>query len=68
MSISRVFLDIEDVVEVELERKDGKLVIWMHRTLLTHGGKDRLFDFGYRAAVLGCNRHPAYIIPAIKRL
>mgnify|MGYP000102893991 CR=1 FL=1 len=28
MSISRVFLDIEDVVEVELERKDGKLVIW----------------------------------------
>jgi hypothetical protein len=28
MSISRVFLDIEDVFEVELERKDGKLVVW----------------------------------------
>ena len=28
MSISRVFLDIEDVFEVELERKDGQLVVW----------------------------------------
>ena len=28
MSISRVFLDIEDVLEVELERKDGRLIVW----------------------------------------
>ena len=28
MSISRVFLDIEDVFEVELERKDGRLIVW----------------------------------------
>jgi len=28
MSISRVFLDIEDVFEVELERKDGRLLVW----------------------------------------
>lgn len=28
MSISRVFLDIEDVFEVELEREDGRLIVW----------------------------------------
>ena len=28
MSISRVFLDIEDVVEVELERRGDRLIMW----------------------------------------
>ena len=46
MSISKVILEIEDVVEVEVERESGRVVLWVSKEPAAAKPKPRAYTFG----------------------
>jgi hypothetical protein len=46
MSISKVILEIEDVVNVEVEREHGRVVLWVSNETAEAKPKARAYNFG----------------------